>query len=186
MSQKSWISKTKAKKRTMTLSDGTKVTVDDNKKSNIKKGKTVKHVIPKKKFSTETGKTNSDWKVEDNYDEELEYPPPSNHPFFRKLWAEILENIVSRENFSESHLGLLESYCRLRVELRSLDDFIMDNGHTYRIVTVLGEQRKTYPEVSERLKVLTQIANHSKLLDLIPKKDKSRGKPGQKDKDEWE
>jgi hypothetical protein len=176
--------KKKPRKRVATLSDGTEVVTDNNKYGNLKKGKGGKHLVPAKPFSTETGKTHSDWKVEDDYDS-LEYPPPSTHPLFRKFWAESIEDLVARDNFKPAHLGLLEALCRLRVELRSLDDFIMANGHTFRVATVLGDQRKTFPEVNERLKVLTQIATYSKLLDLIPKKDKSRGKASKSEEDEW-
>lgn len=183
MSQKNSTSK-KPQTRNVVLADGTKIKTNNNIAPNIKKGKVTKHVIPKKKFSTETGKTHDDWEVVDEYDS-LEYPPPSTHPLFRKTWADILPNLMARDNFSESHLGLLEAYCRLRVELRHLDDFVMANGHTYRIVTVLGEQRKTYPEVNERVKVLNQLATYSKLLDILPKKDKGKGKPRGEEKSEW-
>ncbi len=173
MTKKIPTSSKKPQTRNMTLSDGTVVKVDDNKKDNVKKGKTGKHIVPAKKFSTETGKTNADWDVADDLDNS-EYPPPSTHPLFRKFWSESISNVTDRSNFQDAHLGLLEALCRLRVELRALDDFIMTNGHTFRIVTVLGDQRKTYPEVNERFKVLTQIGNYSRMLDLLPKKDKSK------------
>ena len=169
-------SKKKPRNRTVTLSDGTVVKTDDNKRNDIKRGMTTKHVIPAKKFSTETGKTNDDWEIKDDLDKS-DYPPPSTHPLFRKFWAESIENVTERSNFQPAHLGLLEALCRLRVELRALDDFIMANGHTFRIVTILGDQRKTYPEVGERHKVLSHIVRYSQTLDLVPKKDKSKGSP---------
>jgi len=183
--KKTATSSKKPQTRNVKLFDGTIVKTDNNKAPDIKKGLTTKHVIPKKKFSTETGMAEKDWKIEDDFDS-LEYPPQGNHPLYRKFWAESLKDIMARENFRESHLGLLDAYCRLRVELKSLDDFIQNNGHTFRVVTVLGEQRKTFPEVNERMKVLGQLARFSSLLDLLPKKDKSKGRATKEEEDEWE
>lgn len=177
-------SKKKPQTRNVVLSDGTKVKTNDNKLPAIKSGRLSKHDIPKKKFSTESGKTESDWVIEDDLDES-EYPPESRHPLYRKYWKESIDDLTSRNNFKPAHLGLLDAYCRLRVELKSLDEFITNNGHTYRIVTILGEQRKTYPEVNERLKVLSNLARYSQLLDLLPKKDQSKGKASSDEEKEW-
>jgi hypothetical protein len=184
MSRKPTFSRVKPPRRTISLSDGTPIDTDDTKIKQIRTGKTGRHEIQDKTFSTETGKGDNDWEVTDNHDS-LPYPPPSTHPFFRKCWAEILPNLMARSNFQEAHLGLLEALCRLRVELRTLDEFIQKNGHTFRITTVLGDQRKTYPEVTERLKVLTQIASYTKMLDLLPKKDKSKGSVTPEAEEEW-
>lgn len=171
--------------RNITLSDGTIIKANDNQKKDIKKGLAKKHVIPKKKFSTETGKTNEEWEVVDDLDKS-EYPPPSTHPLFRKFWSESIGNVTERSNFQAAHLGLLEALCRLRVELRALDNFVMENGHTYRLITVMGEQRKTYPEINERMKVLGQIGNFSRLLDLVPKKDTSKTLKKAEEEDKWD
>lgn len=178
------IPRKKPRKRKVTLSDGSVVEIDDNQKDNAKKGKTTKHINPPKQFSTETGKDYEDYKVVDKYDKTLDHKPPSKHPLFRKIWAETLPSLTTRENFNESHLGLLEVYCRLRVELRTLDDFVVRNGHTFRVISVLGEHRKTYPEIQERMKVLSQLATYSRMLDLLPKKDKLRT-PKKEEKEEW-
>lgn len=183
-SEESFPKKKKPQGRNITLSDGTQVKVNDNQKGDVKKGKKAKHIIkPAKQYSTESGKDYEDYEVEDDYDS-LDYPPPSKHPLFRKFWAEAIDSLSERENFKEVHLGLFEVYCRLRVELRNLDDFITRNGHTYRTVSVLGEIRKTYPEVAERLKVLSQLANYMKMLDLVPKKDK-KITPKKKEEGDW-
>lgn len=177
-------SKKKPRLRTVILSDGTVVKTNNNVAPNIKKGETTKHVLPKKKFSTETGKKDADWEIKDDLDNS-EYPPESRHPLYRKYWGETIVDLTSRTNFKPAHLGLLDAYCRLRVELNSLDEFVMTNGHTFRVVTVLGEHRKTYPEVGERLKVLSHLANYSRLLDLVPKKDKSKGRASKEEEEEW-
>ena len=174
----------KSQTRNVKLSDGTTVKTNDKHRSNIKKGLLTKHVVPAKKFSTETGKGHNDWEVTDDLDKS-KYPPPNTHPLFRKFWAESIDNVTERSNFQEAHLGLLEALCLLRVELRALDEFIMANGHTFRIVTVLGDQRKTYPEVNERHKVLSHITRYSTVLDLIPKKDKSKGVKKGGDDEGW-
>lgn len=180
-------SSTKSKKPMQTtLSDGTDLgKLPHGVRENIKKGRSSKHALPKKPFSTETGKGYEDYEIEDNFDS-LEYPPPSKNPEFRKFWAETLDNMVNRENFKPAHLGLLEVYCRLRVELRRLDDFVLQNGHTYRVVTYTGEVRKTYPEVLERHKILGTLHKYAQLLDLKPAKDKSKSVRTPVEDDEWD
>lgn len=174
----------KPQKRTLKLADGSTIVADDNTASMAKKGKVGKHIIPKKPLSTEMGKDYEDYEVEDNYDSHA-YPPPSKNPEFRKFWVETIDNLSERENFKPAHLRLLEVYCRLCVELRRLDEFIFKNGHTFRVLTVMGETRKTYPEVHERHKVLSAIDKYARLLDLKPAKDKSKGGGNPDEDDEW-
>lgn len=187
MSSQKKTKKTSSKnsKRTVTLSDGTKIKTDSNASANIRKGQGGRHNIPKKPFSTETGIGYEDHEVTDNYDSH-EYPPPSKNPEFRKFWVETLDNMINRENFKPAHLRLLEVYCRLCVELRRLEDFIMANGHTYRITTIAGEVRKTYPEVLEKHKILNALHKYATLLDLKPSKDKTKRGADPSEADEWD
>jgi hypothetical protein len=179
--------KKKPVKRRITLADGSVIETNDNRKPSILKGKSYKHIIPEKKFSTESGKKDSDWEITDNYDS-LEYPPPSRHPLFRKFWAENLKDITSRESFKNSHLSLLEVMCRLMVEVKNLDDFILENGYTYRTVTVMGEQRKNFPEVAERNKAIMALARYMDMLNLSPRKSAAKGKfaADNNKEDSWE
>lgn len=171
--------------RIRTLADGTVVKVNNNNVNRVDEGRTSKHYIKaSKKYSTEHDRDYEDYEVKDDYDS-LEYPPPSKNPVFRKFWADTIGALSARENFNESHLGLLEAYCRIRVELRALDAFIATHGHTYRTVSLLGEIRKTYPEVNERLRILTQLGNYSRMLDFLPKKDKKLATK-KKESEEWE
>lgn len=168
-----------------TLEDGTKLKgLTKSQYNKVREGKRTKAILPKKPFSTESGIGYEDHKVEDNFDSH-DFPPPSNHPEFRKFWVETIDNMVNRENFKPAHLGLLEIYCRLRVELRRLDDFVMTNGHTYRIVTITGEVRKTYPEVLERHKILNSLHKYAQLLDLKPSKDKSKSTIVPDEDEDW-
>jgi hypothetical protein len=181
--------KTKTKKKTTSstavYSDGSKVTgISKGTYVNIRKGKIGKHIIPKKPFSTEMGHDYEAYEVTDNYDSH-QYPPPSKNPEFRKFWMETIDNLISRGNFKLAHLRLLETYCRLCVELRRLDDFVYANGHTYRVLTAAGEMRKTYPEVYERHKVLTSLAQYANLLGFKPSKDKELGSPPPGEDNEW-
>ena len=176
--------KKKVPNRKVKLSDGTVIQATDNSAGSVRNGGTGKHVIPKKPFSTETGIPYESYTVTDDYDKHA-YPPPSKHPEFRKFWMEIIDNLISRDNFQPAHLRLLEVYCRLCVELRRLDDFIMQNGHTFRIITVTGEIRKTYPEVAERHRIISAVERYAKLLDLKPAKDKTKGAGYTEEADEW-
>lgn len=184
MSSKKKVTNKKPQGRKIKLSDGTVVETNDNAGAMLKKGLVGQHKIPKKKFSTELGRGYEDYQVEDDFDTH-EYPPPSKNPEFRRFWVEAIDNLASRENFKKAHLGLLEAYCRLRVELRHLDEFVAENGHTYRVVTVAGENRRTYPEVTERHKVLGLIEKYAKLLDLKPTKDKAKSDRNPKEDNEW-
>lgn len=179
--------KKKPQTRNIKLADGTIVKADDNTKRNVQRGKVVKHDLPKKPFSTESGRDYEDYEVNDDFDK-LTYPPPSKHPEFRKFWAAAHDNLVGRSNFNEAHLGVLETYCRLLVQLRKLDRFVEENGYTYRTTSVAGEYRKTHPEVSHRIEVVAKVAKFATLLDLLPKKDKSLGNPsggGKEEDDDW-
>lgn len=164
------------------FSDGTKLKVSKSNYGNLKQqsGMGIQRV-PKEKQNTELPQE----KVEerDEYDD-LEYPPPSKNKAFRKVWAQGIKNITSRENFDDSHLSLFETYCSLIVTLRRLDEFIMDNGQTYRVTTITGESRRTHPEVLERNKTVSQIAQYARLLDLLPKKDTSK-KIKKEDENDW-
>lgn len=176
--------KKKARPQNIKLSDGTVIKANAHLSRDARRGSRGQHKIPKKAFSTETGVGYEDHEVTDNYDTH-EYPPPSKNPEFRKFWVETIDNMIDRANFKPAHLRLLEVYCRLCVELRRLDDFVMENGHVYRVVTIMGEIRKTYPEVLERHKVLGQIHKYAMLLDLKPSKDKSKSTRAPEEDEEW-
>lgn len=136
-------------------------------------------------YSTEHGKGYEDYEVEDDL-EDSQYPPPSKNPVFRKFWAEGIDSLTSRSNFNPGHLGMFDTYCRLRTELLVLDDFIHTHGYSFLNRTSLWERRQTYPEVAQRSRVIGQIGAYAKMLDLLPAKDKSRGqkKPKTED-DDW-
>lgn len=165
------------------FSDGTRIKMKTNQAGSIrqKPGSGI-HKIPAEKQITELPQ--EDVMEKDQHDD-LEYPPPSRNKSFREIWARGIENISSRENFDPSHLGLYETYCHLLVNMRRLDQFIAKNGQTFRVVTVTGENRRTYPEVMEKNKTVTQIAQYAKLLDLLPKRDKA-AKVSKKEQDNWD
>ncbi len=176
-------SKSKDPNRKVVLSDGTVIRTTQNAGRNLRKGKGGQE--RKKAFSTELGRRYEDFEVEDDYDTTLKYPPPSRNPFFREFWAASLNSIVDKPTFQVSHLGLYEVYCRLRVELRALDAFVAENGHTVEVITVAGATRKTYPEVHERMKAITMLGKYAQLLDLAPQKAKRRRGEDPDDVEEW-
>lgn len=157
-------------KTNLVFSDGTTIAMPRKHTANYRKKEMGIHKIPEEKQATELPREES--LDTDQYDT-MEYPPPSRDKAFRKIWADGIGNITARENFDVSHLSLFETYCSLLVSLRVLDDFILKNGQTYRVTTLTGESRRTHPEVLERTKTINQIAQYAKLLDLLPKKDKS-------------
>lgn len=164
------------------FSDGTRIKMTTSQAGAIRQGGVGIAIIPEEKQTTELPQEVAAEK--DEFDG-LEYPPPSRNKEFRKIWAQGIKNITDRENFDTSHLSLFETYCHLIVNMRRLDEFITQNGQTYRVVTVMGETRRTHPEVLERNKTVSQIAIYARLLDLLPKKDKSVKVPKDGEK-EWE
>lgn len=169
--------------RKVKLSDGQILEVSASKAGSILSKNMGQHQNPKGAISTEG--PNEVVGNEDGYDK-LQYPPPSDDPVFRKFWAEGIESITSRSNFMIPHLGLFETFCSLRAEIRKLDDFIKTHGIVYRIVTQMGEVRKPYPEVVQRRQAQSQLAAYAKLLDMTPAKDKGGGAPTKKeDEDNW-
>lgn len=160
----------KVQKQTLKFSDGSVLQTSPGRASNYRYKQSGPNEHPQDPV---TEKPQEVVEEKDEYDD-LEYPPPSRNKEFRKIWAAGIKNITSRSNFDESHLEIFETYCSLIVTRRSLDEFIMKNGQTFRIHTLTGEVRRTYPEVLERNKTITQIAQYAKILDLLPKKDNSK------------
>lgn len=168
--------------RNVKFSDGTVVNMNHThaKSLNTRPVSGI-HKIPPEKLSTELPQA---MELEKDKFDDLEYPPPSRNKAFREIWAQGIKNISSRENFDPSHLSLYETYCHLIVNMRRLDDFINTHGQTFRVITSTGEVRRTHPEVLERNKTVAQIAMYSKLLDLLPKKDKMRAVK-KNEKEDW-
>lgn len=101
------------------------------------------------------------------------YPPPKNHPVFRKRWMSMIDNIVERDSFKDFHLHLLEVLCDIYVEYEALAKILRTEGRTYKSITRFGIQIKTRPEVPQMDRLLSEIRAYAKQLDLSPKKDNS-------------
>lgn len=157
-------------KTKMKMSDGQVLELTASQYGSIRSKNRGIHENPKEATSTELPEPESP--EGDDYDTHS-YPPPSKSPLFRKIWMQGIDGIVARSNFSPAHLGLYEIYCSLLTELRQLEEFIRQHGMTYRMTTMTGEMRKTYPEVSLRDKARSQLAHYARLLDLKPSADKS-------------
>jgi hypothetical protein len=112
------------------------------------------------------------------------YPPPRNHPIFRKIWAEFIDNVCSRENFKVGHLNSLEILCDLYVEYDDLRAFLRTNGRSYKSISRAGQIHKLYPEVTQLNIVQSNIKEYMKMLGLLLKKDHSTESGGEKDN--WE
>lgn len=150
------------------FSDGTVKEVSANAAGVLKKRETGINQHPPEKQITEIPTPEAT--EPDEYDK-LEFPPPLRDKVFREIWGRGIDQITKRENFNVNHLGLFETYCNLITNMRRLEEFIIKNGHTFRVVTHLGETRRTCPEVFERNKAISQIANYAKMLDLVPNKE---------------
>lgn len=179
MAKKKTTSKKAPRKRKIKLSDGTVIETTDNLKAMAAQGKTGKNVYNDVTIDEEN--------LPDPNDKlsKLKYPPPKKNPIFRKTWGDFIENVVSRDNFKPSHLHTLEILCDLYVELDALNKFLRTNGMAFKVITVMGESRRLYPEVAQRDKIRAQIQQYSRHLDLFPKKDKSLRGMDEDEDNEW-
>jgi len=168
------ISRKKPVKRKVKMYDGTIVQATDNTKNDLYINK---YPSPKPDPEKIT--------VVDQHSSH-QYPPPKAHPVFRQKWSRMIDNVVSRDNFKESHLDVLEILCDLYVELEAINAFLRTHGTTYKVITSMGEIWRKFPEVVQRDSVRRQIQQYSAHLDLFPKKDKSPRSMSQKDSDAWE
>lgn len=166
--------------RNIKLSNGEVIRANDNTASMARKGRVGKNVYGNPVADEECVLPEPD----DEYSKH-EYPPPKKNPIFRKTWGGFIDNVVGRENFKPSHLHTLEILCDLYVELEELNKFLRMNGMAFKVITVMGESRRMYPEVAQRDKVRAQIQQYSRFLDLFPKKDKSPRGASSKEEGEW-
>lgn len=106
------------------------------------------------------------------------YPPPSDNPKFIVKWKEFLPDVVARENFKTGHLNQLAILCDLYLEYDNLKGALEIGGLTYESIGRNGLQIKMRPEVAQKAKVVDQIANYSKVLGLLLRKDKEEADTG--------
>lgn len=178
--KKSTSSKKKVpRKRTVKLSDGTTIVTDENTASHLRKSKIGKSVY------NMVAVDEDDLPEPDDELAKTQYPPPKKNPIFRKTWGDFIENVTTRENFKPSHLHTLEILCDLYVEMAALNKFLRMNGMAFKVITVAGESRRLYPEVSQRDKIRGQIQVYSRHLDLFPKRDKSNRGMDKDTDEEW-
>ena len=109
----------------------------------------------------------------------LKYPPPKNNPVFIRKWRELVSAIVERDNFKSAHLFQLEVLCDLFVDYESLSEFIRVHGHTYESVGRNGRLVKNYPQVIQLNRVLAEIRNYSRVLNIMLSKDKEKTDVGE-------
>lgn len=113
---------------------------------------------------------------------EKKYLPPVKSKEFKAYWNKLLSSVTERGNFREGHLKNLEILCTLFVEYDKLTEIITEKGYTYEAHGRYGTQVKTRPEVMERVKMLAEIRQYSRLLGLVLGKDEG---PSGDDEPEW-
>ena len=102
-----------------------------------------------------------------------QYPAPSDNAEFIRMWAILLPEIASRENFKTVHLYQLEVLCGMYVEYKTLSDILAITGHTTGTGPgIYSGNAKIRPECNQLNKVRAEIANYTKMLGLILYKDK--------------
>lgn len=110
------------------------------------------------------------------------YPPPESHPIFVARWNDHINDLASRENFSEGHLSTFRVFCRMYVELDYLEEFIRLNGFSFESYGRYGYQSRPFPEIVQINKTRSEIRNFSKFLGLMLVKELG---PGNDEPDEW-
>lgn len=111
------------------------------------------------------------------------YLSPVKSKEFKVYWNKLVESITERGNFREGHLKNMEILCTLYVEYDKLTDVISRLGYTYEAHGRYGTQIKTRPEVQERIKILAEIRQYSRLMGVVLGKDEGPADAGDK---EWD
>lgn len=112
------------------------------------------------------------------------FPPPKKNLIFRKIWMLHIDNLSARDNFKIGHLEMLSMLCDLHVQYDELETFIRKKGRSYESIGRNGRVFKFYPEVSQLTRVVAQIKDYTKILNLLPGKDNSPESGGEGD--EWD
>lgn len=119
---------------------------------------------------------------QDEKGKEKKFLPPIKSKEFKLYWNKLINSVTERGNFREGHLKSLEILCTLYVEYDKLTKIITDDGYTYTASGRYGVQIKTRPEVTERIKILAEIRQYSRLLGVVLGKDEG---PTDSGEDEW-
>lgn len=100
------------------------------------------------------------------------YPPPKNDAIFVRLWNLLIDEVVSRDNFKDSHLYQLEMLCDLYADYQNLRAIVEVLGYTFDVSGGRnGDQVKPRPEALMLSGLRSHIMNYSKMLGLILMKE---------------
>ena len=102
------------------------------------------------------------------------YPSPRKDEQFKAYWHKMIDKVVERDNFHQSHLEQLRLLCDLFVDYDNLTQFVKENGWTYETCGRSGNLVKEYPQVSLRNKCFLEIRNYLKMLDIVLVKDNTQ------------
>ena len=103
---------------------------------------------------------------------------------FRSYWNTFIVTIASRDNFAKHHMKNLEILCNMYVEYDRMTEIIKEEGFSYISEGRNGIQKKLNPEYIERNKLLAEIRQFSRLLDIVPTKDQAMPSDSEDD-GEW-
>lgn len=110
--------------------------------------------------------------------------PPKEGVTFTRMWNVFIDDVTQRNDFHKGHLQFLEVLCDLYEEYAQIMDVLEMCGSTYESEGRNGFQVKPRPEVAQKNKIVDQIAAMTRLLNLVPNKNKEAPvKPEQQE--EW-
>lgn len=105
--------------------------------------------------------------------ETLDFTSPKESKSFTLYWDRFIGDIKDRPNLKPSHLWQLQVLCDLCVEYDFLKEIITIIGYSSTNGGGRNGIHSTLnPEVGQYNKVLVEIRNYSKMLDLVLYKDK--------------
>lgn len=101
-----------------------------------------------------------------------DYPPPKKEETFVRMWKLLITEVVTRDNFKDSHLYQLEMLCDLYTDYQNLRSIVDLLGYTFDVTGGRnGELVKPRPEAVMLNNLRSQILNYSKMLGLILEKE---------------
>lgn len=108
--------------------------------------------------------------------ETKKYKAPIDREDFIHYWNLYIDDVTKRDNFKLGHLEHLRILCQLMTEFDNLTKAILKDGYTYETdphgESRYGNQIKVNPACTLRDKVLSEIRQYTKLLQLVLEKDK--------------
>jgi hypothetical protein len=119
-----------------------------------------------------------------NIDEDLKISPRPDNVKFTYYWDIFIEDIIHRDTIKKTHREQLTVLCQLHTEFDYLTRLILEEGYTYVVESRNGSQQKVSSNVLIRDKIISELRQYARLLNIVISKDTKTKK--EEDHSEWD